>query len=53
MSKERKELIQQRINAFATGSLTDNAFALFKEFGYESNKRIDLDKGTFEQVVRE
>ncbi len=50
MSKER---IQQRINAFATGSLADNALALFKELGYESNKRIDLDKGTFEGLFAE
>ncbi|HHT9147183.1 MAG TPA: Eco57I restriction-modification methylase domain-containing protein, partial [Candidatus Wunengus sp. YC61] len=53
MSKERKERIQQRINAFATGRFADNAFALFKELGYESNKRITLDKGTFEGLFAE
>lgn len=53
MSKEHKERIQQRINAFATGSFTDNALALFKELGYESDKRIDLDKGTFEGLFAE
>src|SRR3990170_2626228 len=53
MSKEHKERIQQRINAFATGNLADNAIALFKELGYESNKRITLDKGAFEGLFAE
>src|SRR3990167_4635244 len=53
MSKKRKERIQQRINAFATGRFADNAFALFKELGYESNKRITLDKGAFEGLFAE
>jgi len=53
MSKERKERIQQRINAFATGNLADNAIALFKELGYESNRRIILDKGAFKGLFAE
>src|SRR3989304_7404508 len=53
MSKEHKERIQQRINAFATGNLADNAIALFKELGYESNRRITLDKGAFEGLFAE
>ena len=53
MSKEHKERIQQRINAFATGNLADNAIALFKELGYESNRRIALDKGAFEGLFAE
>ena len=53
MSKEHKERIQQRINAFATGNLADNAIALFKELGYESNRRIALDKGACEGLFAE
>lgn len=50
MSKERKEAIQQRINAFVAGHLTENAIALFKELGYESNKQIRIGKGAFEEL---
>lgn len=53
MSTEHKERIQQRINAFASGNLADNAIALFKELGYGSNKRITLDKGSFEGFFAE
>lgn len=48
MSKEQKEIIRQRITAFTTGSLVENAIALFKELGYNSNKRIDLNKDEFQ-----
>lgn len=50
MTKEHKERIQHRINTFGTGSLAENAIALFKELGYSSNKRIDIGKDAFEAL---
>src|SRR3990172_6817597 len=48
-----KAQIQSALNQFANGNLADNAIALFKELGYESNKRLTLDKGTFEGLFAE
>ncbi len=53
MNTDIKQKIKESIRQFNHGNLADNAIALFKELGYESNKRITLDKGAFEGLFNE
>lgn len=53
MSKDLRQKIQESIELFGNGNLSENLIALFKELGYSSNKKIDFTKAEFERQFAE